>query len=149
MDWSAYEERISFLERSAIQLAPLRVMLTPDHVNAYFPYELLRLRREAHAYVTSIVFSLGKRRMELEDFDICFTHCLAIANFELRHGLVASWPGFALLFHKMFGDAVLPWLPSLFLEALGQGHLPRPQFDLDEVLNFHERHPVASLPKYG
>ena len=40
-------------------------------------------------------------------------------------------------------------LPSLFLAALGQQAVPRPQFDLDEVLNFHQRHPVASLPKYG
>ena len=150
MDWGSYEARISWAERSAIQMAPLRVMPAPDHVNAYFPYELLRARREAHVYVTGISTSLGKRRMELDDFNICFTQCLTIASFELRHGFIASWPAFALLFHKIFGDAVLPWLPSLFLAALGQEGIPCPQFDLDEVLNFHARHPVAiNLDKYA
>lgn len=149
MDWGSYEARISQLERASIHMAPVRFAPAADHVSAYFPVELLRLRQKAHLCVRHIAASLDKGRMELEDFNICFTQCLTIASFELRHGFVAKWPAFVLLFHKMFGDAVLPWLPSLFLAALGQGGIPRPQFDLDEVLNFHERHPVASLPKYG
>lgn len=149
MDWSSYEERISWAERSAIQLAPLTIRPTPNHVNAFFPYELLRARWRAHGQVENVKLRMLNRGLGLESANLCFTEILAIASFELRQGFVSSWPAFALLFHKIFGDAVLPWLPSLFLAALGQAEIPRPQFDLDEVLNFHARHPVASLPKYG
>ena len=149
MDWAGYEERISWAERSAIQLAPLLVMPTPDHVSAYFSDELFQARWKAHVQVSNISAALAKGKLDVEIANVRFAECLAIASFELRHGFIASWPAFALLFYKMFGDAVLPWLPSLFLAALGQGTVPRPQFELEEVLNFHQRHPVASIGKYG
>ncbi len=149
MDWSSYEARISPLERASIHMAPMRKRPLAKEPFTYFPAELMAARFKAHAHVDYIAESLAKGHLTLEVTNIRFAECLVLASFELRHRLVESWPGFALLFHKMFGAAVLPWLPSLFLAAVGQAHIPRPQFELDEVLNFHERHPVASNRIYG
>ena len=149
MDWGAYELRSSALERASIHLAPIKQVPSSAHVSAYFSDELFQARWKANVQVSNISAALAKGKLDVEIANVRFAECLAIASFELRHGFIASWPAFALLFYKMFGDAVLPWLPSLFLAALGQGTVPRPQFELEEVLNFHQRHPVASIGKYG
>jgi hypothetical protein len=149
MDWSSYEERISPLERASIHAAPVRQRPFEKEPFTYFPAEIVTARWKAHGQVPFIAESFAKGYLDLEVVNYHFSQCLVIACFELRHRLVESWPAFALLFHKMFGSAVLPWLPSLFLAAVGQAHIPRPQFELEEVLNFHTCHPVASNRIYG
>jgi hypothetical protein len=136
MDWSSYEARISPLERASIQAAPVRERPLEKEPFTYFPAEIVTARWKAHVQVPFIAESLAKGYLELEVVNVRFAECLVIACFELRHRLVESWPAFAMLFHKMFGPAVLPWLPSLFLAAVGQANIPRPQFELEEVLNF-------------
>jgi hypothetical protein len=149
MELAGYEVRISAVERAGIQAAPVRELALAGEVFSYFPAEIVALRRKAHVQVPFIAESLAKGHVGLEVANIRFAECLAIAGFELSHGFVSSWAGFVLLFYKMFGPAVLPWLPSVFLAAVGQDGCPRPQFDLDEVLNFHQCHSVGSRRKFG
>ena len=49
---------------------------------------------------------------------------------------MTGWPGFALLMRKILGDAIVPWLPSLFLSAVAMPDVEAPDFDLDEVMEF-------------
>ena len=143
MDWAGYEARISALERASIQAAPVRKRALEKEPFTYFSAELVAARWKAHGQVPFITESLAKGHLTLEVANTRFAECLGVACFELRHGCVESWPGFALLFHKMFGPAVVPWLPSLFLAAVAQAHVPRPQFDLEEVLAFLPKLPKA------
>ncbi len=143
MDWSSYEARLSPLERASIQAAPVVQRPLENESFTHLPVELVVARWMAHEPVIAIAGSLARGGLALEVKNTRFAECLAIACFELRFRCVESWPGFALLFHKMFGPAVWPWLPSLFLAAVAQAHMPRPQFDLDEVLGFLEKLPKA------
>jgi hypothetical protein len=138
MDWLVYEQRLSPLERASIQAAPVVNRPLADEPFTYFSAELLVARWKAHAHLSFIAESLAKGHLDLETTNIRFAQCLSLACFELRLGFITSWPAFALLFHKLFGEAVGPWLPSLFLAAVGQANMPRPQFDFDEVLAWHK-----------
>jgi hypothetical protein len=134
--WRAYEAQISELERASIQAAPVLQRPTQSETFTYFSSELAVARWRAHARVPQLAAALSGGNLNLEVVNVRFAECLAIAIFELRHGFIASWHGFAVLFHQMLGPAVLPWVPSLFLAAVGQANVTRPQFDLGEVLGF-------------
>ena len=140
LDWSSYEARISALEKASIQAAPVLLRPLAGEPFTYFPAELVVARWKAHGRVLYIAErlaqSLAKANVADESVTPHFAECLSLACFELRNRCVESWPGFALVFHKMFGPAIWPWLPSLFLAAVALPHTPRPEFDLEEVLGF-------------
>ncbi len=143
MLWNSYERRISALEAASIQAAPVMERALENEPLTYFPADIIVARWRAHAQVPFIAESLAKANLDLELPNVRFAQCVQLACFELRYRLVESWPAFVLLFHKMLGPAVLPWLPSLFLAAVGQPQTPRPQFDLEEVLAFLHNLPEA------
>jgi hypothetical protein len=135
---ASYQSRISDLERVSIHAAPIVHRPLPKEPLTHFSADLVTARFKAHVHVPQIAASIAAGHVSLHVTNVCFAECLALACFELRHGFVASWPGFAVLFHKLFGVGVVPWLPSLFLAVLGQPAMPRLQFDLEEVLRFVE-----------
>jgi hypothetical protein len=139
--WAEYGTRISAMERANIAAAPVVFGALAREPHSYISLEILQARGRAHVQVPFIAASLAKGHLDVNIANIRFAECLVIASFELRHRLVESWPGFALLFHKMFGPAVQPWLPALFLAGLAQPGCLRPQFDLEEVLGFLQRTP--------
>ena len=136
MDWSSYAANLSALERASIQAAPVLQRPLENEPFTYFSAELVVARWKAHARVSYIAESLAKGSGVAEGAPPHFAECLGLACFEMRHACIETWHGFALLFHKMFGPAILPWLPSLFLAAVGLPNMPRPEFDLEDVLEF-------------
>ena len=120
-----------------MQFAPL-----DGEPETYCPVEILQARWKAHAGLDYLASVVRRGGADLAFNSACFGQCLKLAVFELRHRLVQSWAGFALLFFKVFGDCIRPWLASLFLAALAQRGVPRPDFDLDEVLAFATAFPL-------
>jgi hypothetical protein len=131
--WLEYALRVSSEERFAILMAPMCAPPVAEEWCAVIPLDVQRLRFREHERTITIVNALrAKGAGEPE----AFVGAMKLAAFELRHRLVVSWPGFALLFVKLLGVEYAPLFPSLFLAALGQPGVPKPDFDLDEVMGF-------------
>ncbi len=132
---SSYAARISEVERVLIQHSPVAVMPGTVAESAYLPPELQIKRYYAHLVLPRLS-GLLRKGLDLDVNAEGFGLALQVAAAELRLQTVAGWPGFALLMHKMLGDAILPWLPSLFLAATALPGIAAPAFDGDEVRQF-------------
>ena len=138
--WASYEHRISGAERACIANSPV------THSSAVSGTSLLEIgfdlgRKNEHTLVPDVREKLDRLGADLLVNDEAYGTCMRLAAFELRNENVTSWPAFALLFRKMLGDRVVPWLPSLFLGAVGIAGVPKVEFDLEEVLGFRELDP--------
>ena len=134
-NWAHLETRISNAERVLIRLSPIARPMEDRQRLAYFPAELDRIRYEAQSCIGALRGMLG-RGLDLKTNSDAYGLALRVAAVELRHKTVTGWPGFALLMRKMLGDAIVPWLPSLFLAAVALPDVAAPDFDLAEVLAF-------------
>lgn len=140
VDWAEFKLRISDVERVMIALAPVLVRPLRDEPHVHCPYALALARFNAHTQVPFYAVRIAGGKLAINSTEKRFTECLSVAVFELRHQTVAGWPGFALLMQRLFGDNIAPWLPALFLAAIAQPAMPRPDFDLDEVLAFSQQY---------
>ena len=135
--WASYEQRISDAERACIANSP--VTLNGMGSGASLLEAGFDLARQSeHTLVPHLRERLDRLGADFKLNDEVYGTCMRLAAFELRNGNVIGWPAFALLFRKMLGDRVIPWLPSLFLGAVGTADMPRVEFDLDEVLGFRK-----------
>lgn len=135
---AAYESRLTDLERTLIRLSPL--LQPPSHAQRLAPWPVAQeqARYDLHMSVPRLRGLLLKGpdlRLHPEAFGLA----LGLGAFELRNSTIHGWPGFVLLMHKILGDAIVPWLPSLFLAAVALPDVVAPEFDLDEVLRFARR----------
>ena len=135
--WASYERRISDSERACIANSPAILSSTVSGASL-LETGLDLARQSEHTLVPHVREKLDRLGANFKLNDKVYGTCMRLAAFELRNGNVTSWPAFALLFRKMLGDCVIPWLPSLFLGAVGTAGVPRVKFDLDEVLGFRE-----------
>ncbi len=135
--WASYERRISDAERACIASSPVTLSSTVSGASL-LETGIDLARRSEHTLVPHVRERLDRLGADFLVNDEVYGTCMRLAAFELRNGNVKSWPAFALLFRKMLGDRVIPWLPSLFLEAVGTAEMPRVELDLEEVLGFRE-----------
>ena len=142
----SYEARLDPVERAAIQAAPVTSRPLPGQPETFFSLKLQEMRRHEHD------LALCGRPMLGGHWETCrtsfkyFDGCLRLAEFELRHQIIRSWPGFVLLLHKLYGPFILPWAAPLFLAAVGLAGMPRVSFELAEVLDFASHMPCQSEP---
>lgn len=136
IDFAALEARLTPLERAVIAHSPVTQRPEPEAESAFLPAVAQEARYAAHQVIPRLRGELGKGldlRLRPEAFG------LALAEAELRHRTVVGWPGFALLMRKLMGEAIVPWLPALFLAAVALPDAEAPAFDLAEVLGFGRR----------
>ncbi|MDE2446033.1 MAG: hypothetical protein KGO94_07630 [Alphaproteobacteria bacterium] len=131
--WQDYAVRVSAEERLAIDMAPILARPGAEEWCGVIPLVVQRLRYDQHWEAMQI-----NDLMRAKGFDNAeaFGRAVRVAAFDLRCRLVTSWPGFVLLFLKLFDDAYAAQFPSLFLAALAQPHVPPVDFDMAEVLGF-------------
>ncbi len=65
-----------------------------------------------------------------------YGQALELSAFLLRNGLVTRWPAFAIAMHRTVGDAIVPWLASLYLSAVTLPTLRLSCEDAEEALDF-------------
>ena len=131
-----YEGRLSFGERAGVVAAPLTGPPLPGQPESFFSLELQEMRWLVHREVRFLGHDLARGRDQARKSYKHFESLMVVAEFELRHLVVRSWPGFVLLFHKLFGPVILPWAAPLFLSAVALPAMPDVEFDLSEVLGF-------------
>lgn len=130
-----YEARLDWVERAAIQAAPVTTRPLPGQPETFFSLKLQEMRWKAHALI--IYDSTVLRQQGLDWISYTrFGSCLKLAEFELRYRIIRSWPGFVLLLHKLYRPFILPWAAPLFLAAVGLPDMPPVEFDLAEALAF-------------
>ena len=129
---AAYASRISEVERLLIAHSPVAVMPGTVAESAYLPPELQMKRYYAHLVLPRLS-GLLRKGLDLDVNPEGFGLAVQVVAVELRLQTVAGWPGLALLMHRMLGDAILPWLPALFLAATALPGIAAPAFDGDEV----------------
>ena len=136
--WNDFASRLTDLERTLIGLSPVLQPPSPVQRLAPWPVALEQARYDMHMVVPRLRGLLVKGpdlRLHPEAFGLA----LGLGAFELRNSTIHGWPGFALLMHKILGDPIVPWLPSLFLAAVALPGMEAVDFDLDEVLGFPGR----------
>lgn len=131
-----YEARLDWVERAAIQAAPVTTRPLPGQPETFFPLKLQEMRRHEHEWALGVRPILGGTWDECRTSFKNFDRLLHLAEFELRYQIIRSWPGFVLLLHKLYGPFILPWAPPLFLAAVGLPSMPVVEFDVAEVLGF-------------
>jgi hypothetical protein len=131
----SYEARLDFVERAAIQAAPVTTRPLPGQPETFFSLKLQEMRWKAHGLARYNISVLRQRGLDPEDYGR-FGGCLKLAEFELRYRIIRSWPGFVLLLHKLYGPFILPWAAPLFLGAVALPNMPAAEFDVGEVLAF-------------
>ena len=139
--WIAYEAHLSDEERKYIQESPVQLLdRMPEGLDGW-QESLWLARHSEHTMVPHLRKSLMEQGRVLKHNSDCYGMMMRLAAFEIRNRSVTSWECFALLFFKMFGEDVVPWLPSLFLGAVGFEQEHRPTFTLEEIYDFREKSP--------
>ena len=139
--WIAYEAHLTEEERSYIQQSPVQLMdQKPDGLDSW-QEGLWLARHSEHTLIPHLRKSLVENGRAFKTNSDCYGLLMRLAAFEIRNHRVTNWECFALLFLKMFGDEVLPWLPSLFLGAVGLEQESQPNFTLEEIYDFRQKSP--------
>ena len=137
--WSEYERQLTDAERAYILRSPAGYSLNLEGL-ALWQQGIELARQSEHMLVPSIIKALEERGILLKLNSDAFGLAARLAAFEIRHKTVESWPAFALLFRKMLGEKVIPWLPALYLAAHGFSDVNREIPDLAAVLDFRNNY---------
>jgi hypothetical protein len=124
------------VERAALQAAPVTTRPLPGQPETFFSLKLQEMRRHEHDFALGVKLILSGTWDECRSSFKNFDRCLRLAEFELRHGIIRSWPGLVLLLRKLYGPFILPWAAPLFMAAVALPAMPQVHFDAEEVLAF-------------
>ena len=134
--WSSYERSLTDAERALILRSP--AFAEPEIYKGIPLWQQSReiARYSEHMLVPAITKSIDELGLALIHNADTYGLALRLAAFELRNEHVTRWPAFALLFRKMLGEKAVPWLPSLYLAAIGLEPNWRNDADFEDVVRF-------------
>ena len=136
--WTMLAQRLQNDERLLIARSPVLQPPVLGQQSSFWSETLEMSRYEAHMSIPRLK-GLLRQGLNIHHNSEAYGLALKLGGFELRNNGIRGWPGFALLLRKLLGDAITPWLPSLFLAAVALPDLADvPEFDLEEVLSFRQ-----------
>lgn len=136
-----YETKLTENERAYILASPT-TLETEIPFTRDWNYSLAIARQSEHMAIPYIRKDLQDRGNKLIHNSDCYGMLMRLAAFEIRNEKVKNWECFALLFFKIFGKDIVPWLPSLFLGAVVLEQVQHPAFSLEEIYYFRENSPA-------
>jgi hypothetical protein len=141
--WSGFERSLSDAERAYILRSPANRLPSAYSGMSLWEQGIEQARVSEHMLVPGIVKSLDEKGRELKVNSDGYGLAMRLAQFEIRNSFVTSWPAFALLFRKMLGPEIVPWLPSLYLGAIMALHGNSAVIDLIDIVSFRDEFAVG------
>ena len=136
--WSDYERSLTQAERACIVHSPSTTQSHAANQKNLWSQGLELARVGEHMLLPAIRQSIDENGISLAVNAEAFGLAMRLAAFEVRNTRMTRWPAFALLFRKLLGENAIPWLPALWLGALGLQPDLDIKVDLNDVNSFRE-----------